>query len=217
MASAIIVACLGENYIVTTAGHHAEPSLGAAVRHGVFQTVALQTTTGFCTANFDLWPFLPKAVLVTLMFIGGSGGSTGGGIKVVRIVIAVKVLLAEIEHIFRPSVVRTIRLGPTAVDPELRQSVLAYVLIILLLFGAGTGILMLLETGAKIDITTAATASAATLNNIGPGLGHVGPGDARAYSWVPPAGKIILVLCMLIGRLEIFTVVLLFTPWLYRQ
>ena len=200
VASAIIVACLWENYFVTTAGHHAEPSLGAAVRHGVFQTVAIQTTTGFCTANFDLWPFLPKAVLVTLMFIGGSGGSTGGGIK--------------IEHIFRPSVGRTIRLGPTAVDPELRQSVLAYVLIILLLFGAGTGILMLLETGAEIDITTAATASAATLNNIGPGLARVGA--IENFAWFTAPSKVVMTVLMALGRLEVFAILVLFMPRFWK-
>ena len=214
VASAIIVACLWENYIVTTAGHHAEPSLSAAVRHGVFQTVAIQTTTGSCTANFDLWPVLPKALLVTLMFVGASGGSTGGGIKVVRILIAVKVLLAEIEHVFRPNVVRTIRLGPTAVDPELRQSVLAYVLIILLLFGAGTGILMLLETGAEIDITTAATASAATLNNIGPGLARVGA--IENFAWFTAPSKVVMTVLMALGRLEVFVILVLFMPRFWK-
>jgi trk system potassium uptake protein TrkH len=214
IASAVIVICLCENYVVTTAGHHAEPSLGAAARHGVFQTVAIQTTTGFCTANFDLWPFLPKAILVTLMFVGASGGSTGGGIKVVRILIAVKVLLAEIEHVFRPNVVRTIRLGRTTVDPELRQSVLVYLLIILLLFAAGTALLMVLETSPKIDITTAATASAATLNNIGPGLARVGA--IENFAWFTAPSKLVMCVLMALGRLEVFAIVVLFVPRFWR-
>jgi trk system potassium uptake protein TrkH len=210
VACAVVVACLWENYIVTTAGHHAEPSLGAAVRHGVFQVVSIQTTTGFCTANFDLWPFLPKAVLVTLMFVGASGGSTGGGIKVVRIIIVVKVVFAEIERVFRPKVVRTIRLGQSTVDPELRQAVLAYILIILFLFAVGTAALMLLEAHADIDITTAATASAATLNNIGPGLARVGA--IENFAWFTAPSKVLMCILMALGRLEVFAVLVMVMP-----
>ncbi|HUU83316.1 MAG TPA: potassium transporter TrkG, partial [Phycisphaerae bacterium] len=214
VTSAVVVACLWENFIETTAGHHAEPSLGAAVRHGVFQVVSIQTTTGFCTANFDLWPFLPKAILVTLMFVGGSGGSTGGGIKVIRIVIAAKVLLAEVEHIFRPTVVRPIRVGKMTVDSDMRQGVVAYVLIILLLFGLGTGALMLIEGSEVMDITTAATASAATLNNIGPGLARVGA--IENFSWFADASKMVMCVLMALGRLEVFAIAVLFMPrfWL---
>ena len=214
VASAIIVGCLWGDYIETTPGHHAEPTLGAATRHGVFQAVSIQTTTGFCTANFDVWPFLPKAILVMLMFVGASGGSTGGGIKVTRIVIAVKVLAAEVEHVFRPKVVRTIRLGNMTVDPELRQGVLAYVLIILILFGLGTCALMLLEVHHEIDITTAATASAATLNNIGPGLARVGA--IEDFGWFSNGSKIVMSVLMVLGRLEVFAILVLFMPRFWR-
>lgn len=214
VTSAVVVACLWENYIETTAGRHAEPSLGAAVRHGVFQVVSIQTTTGFCTANFDVWPFVPKAILVTLMFVGASGGSTGGGIKVIRIVIAVKVLLAEVERIFRPTVVRPIRVGKTTVDSDLRQGVVAYVLIILLLFGLGTCALMLIEGPEAMDITTAATASAATLNNIGPGLARVGA--IENFSWFADASKVVMSVLMALGRLEVFAILVLFMPRFWR-
>ncbi|MHC4236098.1 MAG: TrkH family potassium uptake protein [Planctomycetota bacterium] len=213
-ASTIIVGCLWGHDIVTTAGNRAEPSLGATTRYGVFQVVSIQTTTGFCTANFDHWPFLAKAVLVILMFVGASGGSTGGGIKVVRCVIAIKVLLAEVEHVFRPKVVRTIRLGNRTVEPELRQATLAYVLIILALFALGTMALMVLETGSDIDITTAATASAATLNNIGPGLARVGA--IENFAWFSSASKVVMSLLMALGRLEVFAIVVLFMPRFWR-
>ena len=136
------------------------------MRHGVFQVVSIQTTTGFCTVDFDQWGFVPKAVLLTLMFVGASAGSTGGGIKVIRILVAFKVMLAEVERIFRPSIVRTVKVGQATVDPELRQGTLVYVLGILLLFLMGAVLLMMFESGNSIDFTTAASASAASLNNI---------------------------------------------------
>ena len=101
-----------------------------------------------------------------------------------------------------------------SVDPELRQSVLAYVLIILLLFGAGTGILMLLETEAKIDITTAATASAATLNNIGPGLARVGA--IENFAWFTAPSKAVMSVLMALGRLEVFAILVLFMPRFWK-
>ena len=214
VASAVVVCCLWGGHVVTTAGHDAGLSLGAATRQGIFQVVSIQTTTGFCTANFDLWPFLPKAILVMLMFVGASGGSTGGGIKVVRVAIMVKVLLAEIEHVFRPKVVRTIRWANVTVDPEFRQGVLAYVLIILALFGLGTAALMLLEAHQDIDITTAATATVATLNNIGPGLARVGA--IENFSWFSGGSKMVMCLLMALGRLEVFAVLVLFMPRFWR-
>ena len=88
------------------------------LRHAAFQVVAVQTTTGFCSADFDQWGFVAKATLLTLMFVGGCAGSTGGGLKVVRILICVKVLLAELEHYYRPKVVRSVRVGKTSPQPD---------------------------------------------------------------------------------------------------
>ncbi|MCP4248417.1 MAG: TrkH family potassium uptake protein [bacterium] len=214
VGSIIIIACLWGHYIQTTDGRELAPSIGSTARHGVFQVVAIQTTTGFCTANFDLWPFVPKMTLLLLMFVGGCGGSTGGGIKVVRIVIAVKVLLAEIEHVFRPNVVRTIRLGRTTVDPEFRQGVLAYIMIVVGLFVAGTAVLMVLESGSDVDITTAATATIATLNNIGPGLARVGA--IENFGWFSDGSKLVMCLLMALGRLEVYAIAVLFLPRFWR-
>ena len=196
------------------AGATESPQTSIAVRDALFQVVSIQTTTGFGTADFDTWSFASKFILVILMFIGASGGSTGGGIKVSRIIITFKVVLAELEHVYRPKVVRSVRIGKSSVDPELRLNTLVFVIGIVTLFGFGTIALMLLESHQGIDITTAATASAATLNNIGPGLGRVGA--TQNYLWFTDASKIVMSMLMVLGRLEMFTIIVLFTPRFWR-
>ncbi len=189
--------------------------LAEAARQSTFQVVSIQTTTGFSTADFDLWGFVPRAVLVTLMFVGASAGSTGGGIKVIRILVALKVMLAEVERVFRPSVVRTTRVGSGVVDPEMRQAVLVYVLGIIGLFLLGTLALMLIEPGGSLDFTSAATASAASLNNIGPGLGLVGA--SHNYGFFTAPSKMVLSLLMVLGRLEVYAVLVLILPGFWRS
>ncbi len=194
----------------TTTGDRVDPSWRSAVRYGLFQTVSIQTTTGFCTADFNQWPAVCRTVLVLLMFAGASAGSTGGGVKIVRCMIVAKVLWAELERVFRPNVVRVVRIGPVAVDSELRLATLAYVFMVFLLFVAGGIALLLLERDNGIDVVTALTASAATLNNIGPGLGLVGA--TGNYAWFSEAGKVVMSLLMVLGRLEVFTIAVLFVP-----
>ncbi|MGB2985304.1 MAG: TrkH family potassium uptake protein [Phycisphaerae bacterium] len=189
-------------------------TLGTTVHHALFQVVSIQTTTGFCSADTDQWGFAAKATLLTLMFIGASAGSTGGGIKVMRIMIAAKVLLAEIEHIYRPKVVRPVKIGKTAIDPDLKLNTMVYVVGITLLFAIGTVLLMLLEGGNGIDITSAASASAATLNNIGPGFARVGA--TQNYAWFTTPSKIVMSILMLLGRLEMFTIIVLFAPRFWK-
>jgi len=188
---------------------------GERVRDALFQVVAIQTTTGFCTADFDQWGFAAKVTLVALMFIGGSAGSTGGGIKVARIMIAFKVLVSEIEHVYRPNVVRPVKIGKSLIDAELKRSTLVYVLGIVILFAMGSAALMFLEANRGIDITTAATASASMLNNIGPGLARVGP--MQNYAWFSDMSKMMMSMLMLLGRLEVFTVVAVFSPRFWRE
>ncbi len=181
-----------------------------AIRQSAFQVVSIQTTTGFSTADFSQWGFLPQAVLVTLMFVGGSAGSTGGGIKVIRILVAGKVLFAELERVFRPAVVRTTRVGTGVVDPDMKLAVLVYILLVLLLFLLGAVVLMLLEPAGSIDFTTAATASAATLNNIGPGLAKVGA--TQNYGFFSAPSKLFLSLLMVLGRLELYAILVMIRP-----
>lgn len=218
--SAIVVAALlvsGEP-IVRTTGEEVDANVVNSVRFGVFSLVSCQTTTGFCTADFDRWPFIAKAVLLTVMFIGGSAGSTGGGIKVIRIWIAIKVMISELERVFRPQVVRPVKIGAASVDNDLRLATLAYTLGIIVLFAVGSVVIMMLEQGSEgrpdLKYTTAATASIATLCNIGPGLDLVGP--LQNYGWFSDASKVVMSLLMALGRLEVFAIILLFRPRFWR-
>ena len=194
-----------------------EPSVASAIHHGVFTAVSIQTTTGFVTSDFNLWPFAAQAVLVLAMFIGGSAGSTAGGLKVIRIWVALKVMLAEIERVFRPQVVRPLRLGNSVVDDELKLATVAYILGLVVLFIFGAGAVMLLEqwTGnGTCDFTTAAVSSIACLFNIGPGLGHVGA--IENYEWLSNGSKMVLTLLMALGRLEVFAIIVLVIPRFWR-
>ena len=189
-------------------------SVPAAVLHGVFQVVSIQTTTGFVTADFDRWGFVPKAILVALMFVGASAGSTGGGIKIIRLWVLLKVMLVEIERVYRPKVVRPVKIGGSAIDDDLKLAATTYVLGVLLLFMTGSFLLMVFEPAGEIDFTTAATATAATLNNVGPGLARVGA--IQNFGWFSDAGKITMAVLMALGRLEIFAIVVLFSPRFWR-
>lgn len=210
VGSVIVSVSLIEHPMVGMTGEARESSVSESVRHGVFQVVSLQTTTGFCSADFENWKFTAKAVLVAIMFIGASAGSTGGGIKVIRCLITAKVMLAEVERVFRPNVVRKIKVGKMTVDPELRQGTLVYVLGIFSLFLIGSVLLMLLEPAGNITFGTAATACVATLNNIGPGLELVGA--TQNYGWLSPASKVVLSVLMALGRLEVYAIFVLFVP-----
>ncbi|MDP6601749.1 MAG: TrkH family potassium uptake protein [Phycisphaerales bacterium] len=217
-STVIVCALLGSGEDITTTTGVAEPAtIQNALTNGVFTAVSIQTNTGFTTADYDTWPFAAKAVIVMMMFIGGCAGSTGGGIKVIRIWIAIKVMLGELERAFRPNVVRPLRVGTTAIDPDLKLATIAYVLGVVVLFAAGAGTLMLLESGnAECDFTTAAAASLATVCTVGPGLAKVGA--MENYLWFSDASKLVLCLLMAIGRLEVFAILVLLTPrfWMKR-
>jgi len=215
VATIIVAGSIMHTNVPLTTGETVEVGAGGAVRHGLFQVVSIQTTTGFATADFNRWSFVPKAVLVLLMFVGASAGSTGGGIKVIRILIAFKVMIAQIEQIFRPNVVRKTRIGRMSVDDDLRLGTIVYVLGIFVLWVAGTVALMLFEQHRPLDITSAATASAATLNNIGPGLGLVGA--VENYGWFGTPSKVVMSLLMVLGRLEVYAVLVLFLPRFWRS
>lgn len=212
-AIALVTLSLYGSAIVTSAGDTVAGTFWQALRYGTFQVISIMTTTGFVTADFDQWPFLAKAVLVTLMFVGASAGSTGGGIKVIRMLVAGKVMIAEVERIYRPKVVRTIRVGQGVVDTGLRTGVLVYVLMILTIFLLAGVALKLLEAGS-LDLVSAFTASAATLNNIGPGLGAVGAVENYNFFSVP--SKLLMSLLMVLGRLELYAIFVLLAPRFWR-
>jgi trk system potassium uptake protein TrkH len=209
----VIVSILGQT-IVMTDGTVVEPSVSEAVRHGVFTTVAIKTTTGFCTADFNQWPFAAKGVLILLMFVGGCAGSTAGGIKVIRVWIAFKVMISELERIFRPNVIRPIKIGNTPIDQDLKLGTLAYIFGFILIFVIGAGAIMLIESNDRCTFTTAATASIATLCTIGPGLDGVGA--VENYGWFKASSKVVMILLMAMGRLEVFAVIVLFSPRFWK-
>ncbi|MCB0417193.1 MAG: TrkH family potassium uptake protein [Bdellovibrionaceae bacterium] len=204
----------GTEYHATT-GAVNEKDIFTTARDAIFQAVSIQTTTGSATANFDQWGLIPKAVLVALMFIGGCGGSTAGGIKVIRVIGALKIMKVELERAFRPSVLRSVRIGTHNVEYHQRISILAYVLGILFLFGLGSVLIMITEAGSGVSGTTAMAAAIATLNNVGPGLAAVGP--VENFGWISASGKLILSLLMVIGRLEVFAILVLLMPAFWRS
>ena len=213
LATVGIALAIGGTTITTTAGEQVEATAGVAVREAAFNAVAIQTTTGFGTADFDLWPSAAKLLLVILMFIGGCAGSTSGGIKVIRVWIAIKVLANEVERVFRPHVVRTVRVGGRSTDPSLQTAAVVYIVGTVLLFVLGAFGVLLLEQG-NADITTAATASVATLCTIGPGLGGIGP--VQNYGWMNDSTLAALSILMLMGRLEVLPVLVLLVPSYWR-
>lgn len=174
-----------------------------ALRHAAFQTVSILTTTGFTTTDFGQWPPFARLLLLLLMFVGGCAGSTGGAIKCLRVLILFKHGWREVLRTFYPRAVIHIKLQRRVVSEEVVASVLGFALLYLLIFVAAS----LALTAMGVDLLTAASAVAATLGNIGPGLEAVGP--STSYLNLPVAAKLVLSTCMLLGRLEIYTVVVL--------
>ena len=174
-------------------------------RHSVFAAVSILTTTGFSTENFNEWPEMSKMLLFFLFFIGGSAGSTTGGMKIIRSILVVKYLLYEVRKLLHPKGVFTINLGKNSIDDNVVRATLGFYLFYLFIF-VFTAI-FLSFTG--LDVETALTASASAIGNIGPGLGSIGPTDNWGH--LTDLAKWLTSFCMLLGRLEIFTVVVLFS------
>jgi trk system potassium uptake protein TrkH len=176
-----------------------------------FQTLSITTTTGFTTADFDLWPHFLRLLLVVLMFFGGCAGSTGGGMKMIRILIVVRMMWNELRRLTQPRLVAPVKIGDQIIDDPRIVNVAAFAMLFVGLFVI-TAVLMTLFIP---DLTTAAACSIATIANIGPGL--AGVGAMENYGWIPIPGKWILILSMLLGRLEIFTVLIVLRPSVWRK
>lgn len=189
----------------------AKYSLADTLRHSSFQVVSVITTTGFTTVNYDIWPPLSRAILLLLMFVGGCGGSTGGAIKVVRMNVLAKHSIRELRKAVYPRRVTVVRLNGKAVPEEVSSAVLAFVILYLSVFLLS----MLAMSAMGLDFMSAVGSVAATLGNIGPGFGLVGP--ASNYSAIPSVGKWLLSFCMLVGRLEVYTVLSLLVPGFWRK
>lgn len=176
-----------------------------------FQVASIITTTGFATTDFNTWPSFSKIILVLLMFVGACAGSTGGGIKVSRIVIMVKTLGKELSYLIHKRSVKILKFDGRKIEHEVIRSINVFFIAYILIFAVSSLMISL----DNFDITTSVTAVAATLNNIGPGLEVVGPiGNFSAFSTL---SKFILMFDMLVGRLEVFPLLLLFTPQTWKK
>ncbi len=187
------------------------PRVLEALRYASFQVVSILTTTGFATADFEQWPALSQVILFCCMFLGGMAGSTGGGIKIMRIILLAKHCYLEIFRIIHPHAVTMVKLGGVPVSQTIMRSIWGFFLLFIGLYIVG--VIALAALG--LDMVTSLTAMASCLGNVGPGFGSVGPMDN--YAGVPALGKWILAFGMLLGRLEIYTILVLLIPAFWRK
>jgi len=177
-----------------------------AIRQSAFQVISITTTTGYATADFNNWHNFSRIFLLFSMFLGACGGSTGGSMKQVRWLLMFKYAYRELRHVIHPSAVTSVKLGKHVVDESILRTTMGFGFLYLFLTAISTLALALMG----VDTETAFSAVAATIGNVGPGLGDVGP--VETYQSIPPAGQALLPILMVIGRLEVYTVLVLFLP-----
>ena len=202
----VTLVALVTGYLLAT-GAYSSPS--DAFRYGAFQVVSMQSSTGYVAARFDTWPGMLPPLLVLLTFIGGCAGSTAGGMKVIRWQLVLKQAQRELMRLVHPSAALPVKLADKAVPGRVLAAVTGFFAMYLVLFG----LLMLLMMAVGLDQVTAWSAIAACVNNAGPALGSA----SSTFQHLPEAAKWIAIIAMLIGRLEVFTVVVLFTPTFWRH
>jgi trk system potassium uptake protein TrkH len=190
---------------------HSDRTVLRSLRVASFQAVSIITTTGFGTDDFDQWPHFCRLLLVGLMLIGGCAGSTAGGFKVVRLYVVAKHATTQIRRLVRPRLVQTLQIGDREVSRETTESILGYGL----LFFTAIVIGGLVMTALGMDLVSGTTASVSAMNSIGPGLGTVGA--AQNFGNVHDGGLYVLSFSMLLGRLEIYTVLVLFSAHFWRR
>ena len=186
-------------------------SIGEALRFGSFQVISIVTTTGFATADFNQWPGMSKLILLFLMFLGASAGSTGGGMKCMRIMICFKYCYKELFNLLHPHAVTTVKIGGKTVSDDVIRSILGFLALYMGIFVVCAVFL----AGMGVDLVTAVSAVASSIGNIGPGLNLVGP--VGNFAQIPVMGKWLLIWCMLLGRLEIYTVIIFLVPEFWRK
>ena len=189
----------------------ASDNLGDIIRHAAFTVASVISTTGFATVDFDLWPELSRAVLVLIMFIGACAGSTGGGLKVSRILLLFKGVVRDLRAAIHPKEVKQITVDKKPVGQAVVQATFSYFACFLFVFAAS--VVLLAVDG--YDFTTNFTAVAATINNVGPGLSGVGP--TCNYAIFSPLSKLVMIFDMLVGRLELFPMLILFMPSTWKK
>ena len=182
-----------------------------ALRYAAFQVVSIVTTTGYATADYELWPAMSQIIIFWCMFAGASAGSTGGGMKCLRIMLCFKYSYKELFSMIHPRAVTHIKIGGKTVPEDVVRSVLGFLALYMALFSVCTVVL----AGIGVDFLTSLGAVAATIGNIGPGFGMVGP--VENFAQIPTMGKWLLAWCMLLGRLEIYTLIILIVPEFWRK
>jgi trk system potassium uptake protein TrkH len=186
-------------------------NLTDAFRYGSFQIASIITTTGYATADYEKWPAMSQVILLLCMFIGGSAGSTGGGMKCLRIMVCLKYCYKELFTLIHPRSVSHVKIAGKSVPEDVLRSVLGFLGLYMCIFGISVVVL----AGMGVDFVTAFGAIATTLGNVGPGFGTVGPVENFAH--IPFLGKWLLIWCMLLGRLEIYTLIILLVPEFWRK
>ena len=182
-----------------------------ALRYGAFQVVSVITTTGFGTDDYQVWNSIGAFFLFLLFFTGGCAGSTGGGIKMIRWMILIRNTAREIKQIIHPKAILPVRIGDQAINRNIQQTVLSFFILYIFIFALGAFAISLFG----YDIMSSIGASIAAIGNIGPGWGDFGPTDN--FAELPYLGKWILIMLMMVGRLEIFTVLIIFSPSFWKQ
>ncbi|MCD6461153.1 MAG: TrkH family potassium uptake protein [Thermoplasmata archaeon] len=195
----------------TAATFDQDIGFGEALRRSAFQVTSIHATAGFATDDYNLWPESSQLILVMLMLLGGCVGSTAGAIKISRVIILAKMAKREIQKVLHPRAVIPIRLGDHVISEEIAKKVGVFFFAYLLVFFISS----LVMTFFGLDIPSAISAVATTMGGVGPGIGMVGP--AKTFSFISGAGKIYLSLCMWVGRLEIFSAIILFFPSTYKE
>jgi trk system potassium uptake protein TrkH len=198
---------------LVTSINHPKPwgETESAFRHAAFQVISVLTTTGFITADYTMWNSLATMLIFSLFFIGGSAGSTAGGIKIVRHVIMIKNTFYEFKKLLHPNAIIPVRYNGLGVPKNIIYNILPFFVLYMLIFIVSSITL----TFFGLDFVTAIGATASSLGNIGPALGTLGP--VNNYAHLTIGAKWICSFLMLIGRLELFTVLILFTPFFWRN
>ncbi|MDA3897229.1 MAG: TrkH family potassium uptake protein [Desulfobacteraceae bacterium] len=185
--------------------------IGDSLRYGSFQVISIVTTTGFATADYNHWPAMSKLIILLCMFLGASAGSTGGGMKCMRIMCCFKYCYKELFNLIHPHAVTTVKIGGKTVSDDIIRGILGFLALYVGIFA----LCSVLLAGMGVDMMTAISAVASSIGNIGPGFNLVGP--VGNYAEIPVMGKWLLIWCMLLGRLEIYTVIIFLVPEFWRK
>ena len=186
-------------------------SVGEAIRHSLFTVTSLISTTGYVTVDYDLWPVFSKTIIIIIMFVGACAGSTGGGIKVSRIMLLFKSSKREVGKLVHPNQVKSVMMDKKTVEEDTIRSILAFMVLYIVIF-----FISFLVVSIDVDsVESAFTAIVATINNVGPGLGMAGP--TESFAFFSPLSKLVMCFDMLAGRLELFPMLALFNPYVWKR